>query len=137
MYDTYQRRIAECDQQLQKHLASFADTELPQSPKAESKEKRAKSTKNAPRFDLSSELKRITGVDLTRIDGIDVMVAQTLLRLSGHSPNHEEKWASVFHGLMSIPTAGCPQGHHCYGSPPRTTRLSYAEVRSTIRRQRD
>src|SRR5205823_5486327 len=34
---------------------------------------------NAPRFDLSSELKRITGVDLTRIDGIDVMVAQTLL----------------------------------------------------------
>ena len=26
MYDTYQRRIAECDQQLQKHLASFADT---------------------------------------------------------------------------------------------------------------
>ena len=79
MYDTYQRRIAECDQQLQKHLASFADTELPQSPKAESKEKRVKSTKNAPRFDLSSELKRITGVDLTRIDGIDVMVAQTLL----------------------------------------------------------
>ncbi len=79
MYDTYQWRITECDQQLQKHLASFADTELPQTPKAESKEKRAKSTKNAPRFDLSSELKRITGVDLTRIDGIDVMVAQTLL----------------------------------------------------------
>ena len=45
MYDAYQRRIAECDQQLQKHLASFADTELPQSPQAESKEKRTKSTK--------------------------------------------------------------------------------------------
>jgi len=29
MYDTYQRRIAECDQQLQKHLASFGDTVLP------------------------------------------------------------------------------------------------------------
>src|SRR5207245_4714867 len=35
--------------------------------------------KNAPRFDLSSELQRVTGVDLTRIDGIDVMVAQTIL----------------------------------------------------------
>src|SRR3981081_2490687 len=35
MYDTYQRRIAECDQQLQKHLASFGDTVLPQSPEAE------------------------------------------------------------------------------------------------------
>jgi hypothetical protein len=30
MYDTYQRRIAECDQQLQKHLASFADPVPPQ-----------------------------------------------------------------------------------------------------------
>jgi transposase len=79
MYDTYQRRIAECDQQLQKHLASFGDTVLPQSPEAEPRERKAKPTKNAPRFDLGSELKRITGVDLTRIDGIDVMVAQTLL----------------------------------------------------------
>jgi transposase len=29
MYDTYQRRVAECDQQLQKHLAAFADTVPP------------------------------------------------------------------------------------------------------------
>jgi transposase len=79
MYDTYQRRIAECDQQLQKHLANFADTVLPQSPEAKPREKRAKPTKNAPHFNLGSELQRITGVDLTRIDGIDVMVAQTLL----------------------------------------------------------
>ena len=77
MYDAYQRRIAECDQQLQKHLASFADTVLPQSTEPEPRKKKA--TKNAPRFDLGSELQRITGVDLTRIDGIDVMVAQTLL----------------------------------------------------------
>src|SRR5215831_3760653 len=49
MYDTYQRRIAECDQQLQKHMASFANTELPQSPEPEPKKKKA--TKNAPRFD--------------------------------------------------------------------------------------
>ena len=26
MYDTYQRRIAECDQQLQTHLRAFSDT---------------------------------------------------------------------------------------------------------------
>jgi transposase len=79
MYDTYQRRIAECDQQLQKHLASFADPVPPQPPQGEAKGKKAKPAKNAPRFDLSSELQRITGVDLTRIDGIDVMVAQTLV----------------------------------------------------------
>jgi hypothetical protein len=25
MYDTYQRRVAECDQELQKHLRAFVD----------------------------------------------------------------------------------------------------------------
>lgn len=78
MYDTYQRRIAECDQRLQKHLASFADTLSVQAPKEKIKTKKA-AAKNAPRFDLSSELQRVTGVDLTRIDGIDVMVSQTIL----------------------------------------------------------
>ena len=79
MYDTYQQRIAECDQQLQKHLASFADNSSPQAPLGEPKKKKAKLAKNAPRFDLSTELQRISGVDLTRIDGIDVMVAQTVI----------------------------------------------------------
>ena len=77
MYDTYQRRVAECDQELQKHLTAFADTvrlqeELP--PK-----KKKKQNKNNPNFHLAEELQRITGVDLTRIDGVDVMVAQTLV----------------------------------------------------------
>jgi transposase len=82
MYDTYQRRIAECDLQLQKHLASLTDSIPPRPPEVEpepKKGKRAKPAKNAPRFDLGGELQRITGVDLTRIDGIDVMIAQTLL----------------------------------------------------------
>ena len=79
MYDTYQRRIAECDQQLQKQLASFVDTIPPPPAHVEPKRKKAKPAKNAPRFELCSELQRITGVDLTRIDGIDVMVAQTLV----------------------------------------------------------
>jgi len=79
MYDTYQQRIAECDQQLQKHLASFANTIPLQPTEEEPQRKKTKPAKNAPRFELRSELQRITGVDLTRIDGIDVMVAQTLV----------------------------------------------------------
>jgi transposase len=78
MYDTYQKRVAECDQRLQKHLASFADTLSLRASKDKPKTKKA-AAKNAPQFDLSSELQRITGVDLTRIDGIDVMVSQTIL----------------------------------------------------------
>jgi len=83
MYDTYQRRISECDQQLQKHLASFADhlhNPVQQSARGKAKVKKAKpAAKNAPQFDLRSELERITGVDLTRIDGIDVMGSQTII----------------------------------------------------------
>jgi hypothetical protein len=51
----------------------------PPQPAEEKHGKRAKPAKNAPRFHLSRELQRITGVDLTRIDGIDVMIAQALL----------------------------------------------------------
>lgn len=77
MYDAYQKRIAECDQQLQNVLANLADGATATS--AQPAKRSAKKGKNAPRFDLGSELQRVSGVDLTRIDGIDVMVAQTLV----------------------------------------------------------
>jgi transposase len=51
MYDAYQLRISECDLQLQKHLASLADKVATHSPE-EKKKKKAKLTKNAPRFEL-------------------------------------------------------------------------------------
>ena len=76
MFDTYQQRIAECDRELQKHLARFKDTvPLP----AKNEAKKSKPNKHHPQFHLADELQRISGVDLTRIDGIDVMVAQTLV----------------------------------------------------------
>jgi transposase len=83
-YDTYRKRIAECDEQLQQQLASFASiatgvaaapaTEL----QADEQPKKTKA-KRKKRFNLQQELQRVAGVDLTRIDGIDVMVAQTIL----------------------------------------------------------
>jgi transposase len=92
MYDIYQQRIAECDQELERHLKGFADkmADTPQAvehtptpPSTETRPRRAKRRRkagsHAPQFDLGGELHRITGVDLTRIDGIDVGVAQTLI----------------------------------------------------------
>src|SRR5215471_384650 len=38
-----------------------------------------KTRRNQPTVDLATELKRICGVDLTSIDGIDVITAQTIL----------------------------------------------------------
>jgi transposase len=91
MYDTYRQRIAECDQELEAHLNRFADklpvkvaephpsAEQPTQKKARTTKHSNKAQGHAPQFDLGAELHRITGVDLTRIDGIDVMVAQTIL----------------------------------------------------------
>jgi len=79
MYDTYQRRVAECDQQLQKQLSAFADTVPPPSKENLPPKKKKKQNKNNPHFHLADELQRITGVDLTRIDGVDVIVAQTVI----------------------------------------------------------
>src|SRR6201981_2015305 len=83
MYDTYQRRIAECDQQLQKHLAAFADTVTPPAKEELPPKKKKKQNKNNPHFHLADELPRIRGVDLTRIDGVDVVVAKTVIKHSG------------------------------------------------------
>jgi transposase len=90
MYDAYQERIAECDQVLERHLQGFADkisdpsgavedpSTMPGRLRSRPKRRR-KAGSHAPQFDLGRELHRITGVDLTRIDGIDVGVAQTLI----------------------------------------------------------
>jgi len=90
MYDAYLQRIEECDQGLEQHLKSLADkpaettdtttASSANAPKARSRiKRRRKAGSHAPQFDLGRELHRISGVDLTRIDGIDVGVAQTLV----------------------------------------------------------
>jgi transposase len=91
MYDAYQQRIAECDHELEQHLKGFGDkvadpaADAEPSPTTSPKElrsgpkRRRKAGSHAPQFDLGRELHRISGVDLTRIDGIDVGVAQTVI----------------------------------------------------------
>jgi transposase len=93
MYDTYQRRIAECDRELEAHLKSFpgkvepkqTEEEPPSEPRPGKKaqtrltQSAKKASGNRPQFDLRSELYRISGVDLTRIDSIHVLVAQTVI----------------------------------------------------------
>jgi transposase len=89
MYDAYQQRITECDRELERHLQSVADKVADAAPDGEpptpptsrrsGPKRRRKAGSHAPQFDLGRELHRISGVDLTRIDGIDVGVAQTLI----------------------------------------------------------
>ena len=84
--DSYQfahRQMQECDRKLESYLASLP-TRIPEAasqpaPAAKKVRKAKKPRGNAPALDLKSELKRICGVDLTSIDGIDVMTAQTVI----------------------------------------------------------
>ena len=75
LYDAYAVQLAECDLQLEKMLAALARHEgEPGQPK-----RRGRRAKNAPQFDLRTHLFQLCGVDLTRIDGIDVTTAFKVL----------------------------------------------------------
>jgi len=95
-YDFCQQQMGECDRQLQRYLAELPSRSIapPEEPApgaaatsssgavaAQRKRKRKKAggkpRKNEPKFDLQEELTRICGVDLTTIDGVDVMTVQT------------------------------------------------------------
>jgi transposase len=83
LYRTYQEKIRDCDRQLRQHLESFGSRvdvgAQPLGPKPKGK----KGSKNAPQFDLRSELYRITGIDWVQVNGIDVLTAQTVIAEAG------------------------------------------------------
>jgi hypothetical protein len=79
LYLIYQEQIAECDAALAVHLQSLDNKSEPGSqPPTTRAGKRAGS--NAPTaFDLRGELYRTSGTDLTQIEGINIMNAQTII----------------------------------------------------------
>jgi transposase len=108
------RQMQECDQQLERSLANLparildvpaarkdAPTATPKKNKKKNKKKAAKPRGNEPELDLEAELKRICGVDLTSIDGISVMTAQTIVSevgtdMSGFKDeNHFASWLAL------------------------------------------
>ena len=69
LYRVYQSKIAECDREIEDPVGTVSRTVIDGEPPAPNGKKR--NQKNAPRFDVQSQLYRMTGVDLTRIDGVD------------------------------------------------------------------
>jgi transposase len=105
-YDFLGKKIAELDERLQQRMQAMptrepvvsaeATTKASEGPTAEPgwrKAKRKKPSKNAPKFDLGKELERVLGVDLTVIDGVHVLIAQTV-------------YAEVGPDLSAFPTEG-------------------------------
>jgi transposase len=83
LYRIYQEKITDCDLQLRNHLVSLGSkVDLKTQPIGD-RPKGKKKSKNAPAFDLRTELYRITGIDWTQINGIDVLTAQTVIAEAG------------------------------------------------------
>ena len=95
-YEFCLKQMAECDRQLQLCLQQHEDrTEGANLPEETRKERLRKKKKgNTPQFDLRAELFRMTGTDLTQIDGIDVTTAMTILSEAGCDMS---KWKTEHH----------------------------------------
>jgi transposase len=122
LYYTCLEKIRECDERIETQLQAIAakvDPAVRPLPAARAKNRLPK-RKHIPQFDLRGELYRITGVDLTQIDGINVQTAQVVIsevgvdmsrwRTEGHfaswlglSPNNEITGGKVIgHGTKKV-----------------------------------
>lgn len=93
LYDFYQARIAECDTQIERPLASLtADKPAPDYPLPPSSQSAGRA--NAPNFDVRAALYPLAGTDLTRIDGIGPYLA---LRLVAECGTDLSRWPTAKH----------------------------------------
>jgi transposase len=79
LYEFHQAKIADCDRQILEQLKSFDSHDTPN---------------GAPPADVEEALLRMSGVDLTRIDGID---AKTVLKVLAEIGTDMSRWKSEKH----------------------------------------
>ena len=100
LYDTYHAKILACDEAIEQQLKGFDAQGDPQQLRAGKKNKAA----NAPAFDVRGELYRMSGVDLTAIDGINDITALKVLAETGtdmsrwKSEKHFSSWLGLSPG---------------------------------------
>jgi transposase len=75
-YDFYAAQIAACDLQLEAHMKTL---ECHEPAPLQTRRRKGRPRPYQPQFDQVGSLQRIAGVDLTRIDGIEAVTAQTVL----------------------------------------------------------
>ena len=94
-YEFCQKQITACDLRLHEYLTRRPDrsagADLPEETR---KSRRKKKRGNAPQIPMREGMFRMTGVDLTRIDGIDVMTAATVVSEVGWDMS---KWPTESH----------------------------------------
>ncbi len=76
VYRSYQKLIEECDREIRRFLEEFKPPRQPDA--SVSDHQKGQSKKSATEGGLGIELRRVFGIDLTKIPGIRVGIAQTL-----------------------------------------------------------
>jgi transposase len=107
LYEAYKEQIKECDRQIEAHLNTFdakGDDEPPVFKKINRK------GRNAPDFDAIAKVYRLTGVDLTSIDGID---GHTALKVISEIGTDMSRWPTVKHFTSWLSL--CPGNKHSGG----------------------
>jgi transposase len=88
LYDFYHQQIEACDRQIENCLSQFdSKVDIESNPTPPSKTGDRKRRRNEPHIDLHTHLYRITGIDFTRIDGLNVLSVQTILSEVGLDPD--------------------------------------------------
>lgn len=92
MFDFVGSKIVECDGEIEQQLSSLhAHDGNP------AKGKKRSRTRNAPRFDLRTQMFQMCGVDITRIDGIDGIDVTTALTLLSETGADLSRFPTVGH----------------------------------------
>jgi transposase len=92
LYDFYDQQLQGCDLELETLYRQFEPPENPGTPPPAPRT--TKRRKNQAHFDLAPALYRMTGVDLTQIDGVDELTIQKVLSETGTDMS---KWPTVKH----------------------------------------
>ncbi len=92
LYDLYDQKLTACDAELEDMYKAFdpPDDPVGTAPKPSKRKRR----KNQPRFDLAPALYRLTGIDLTQVDGLDELTVQKVISEIGTDMS---RWATVKH----------------------------------------
>lgn len=90
LYDYFQQKIAECDQEIMKEMQTLESGSEATLPPTTKPKRKTRSQHHPFPFDSKQKLQRIMGVDLTRIDGINEATAQLVLSELGLDICH--KW---------------------------------------------
>jgi transposase len=96
LYFFYYQQIETCNQQIEGYLKQL-ESKIDSDADVKRIKRNKQRSKNEPSFDLAIHLYHITGVDFTKIDGLNVLTVQTILSEAGLDPEAfgtEKRFAS-------------------------------------------